>query len=101
MGKLSPRLRLAFAVSSVVLLAVLAVSPIKDTLSEWRGYKREYARFAQSRPDSKRLLADYQPGIESPTAMGALWSTAWRMRESPGCRNSGSRKRSCTGFRPT
>jgi mono/diheme cytochrome c family protein len=64
MGKLSTRLRLAFAVSSVVLLAVLAVSPIKDTLSEWRGYKREYARFAQNRPDSKRLLADYQPGID-------------------------------------
>jgi mono/diheme cytochrome c family protein len=64
MGKVSTRLRLAFAVSSVVLLAVLAISPIKDTLSEWRGYKREYARFAQSRPDSKRLLADYQPGID-------------------------------------
>lgn len=64
MGKVSTRLRLAFAVSSVVLLAVLAISPIKDTLSGWRGYKREYVRFAQSRPDSKRLLADYQPSVD-------------------------------------
>jgi len=64
MGKVSRRVRIAFAVSSVIFLAVLAVSPIKDTLREWRRYKRDYVRFAQTRPDSKRLLADYQPNIE-------------------------------------
>ncbi len=64
MGKVSQRVRIAFAISSVIFLAVLAVSPIKDTFREWRRYKREYVRFAQSRPDSKRLLADYQPNIE-------------------------------------
>ena len=64
MGKVSQRVRIAFAVSSVIFLAVLAVSPIKDTLREWRRYKRDYVRFAQTRPDSKRLLADYQPNIE-------------------------------------
>lgn len=64
MGKASKRLRLAFALSSVVFLAALAVSPIKDSLREWRSYKRDYVRFAQGRPDSKRLLSDYQSGID-------------------------------------
>ena len=64
MGKVSQRVRIAFAISSVIFLAVLAVSPIKDTFREWRRYKRDYVRFAQTRVDSKRLLADYQPNIE-------------------------------------
>ena len=64
MGKISRRLRLAFAVASVVFVASLAVSPIKDQMREWRRYKREYARFAENRPDTKTLLADYHPGID-------------------------------------
>ena len=62
-GKISKRLRIAFAISSVVFLAVLAVSPVKDYLSEWRHYQNGYVKFAQSRPDTKTLLADYHPGI--------------------------------------
>ena len=64
MGKISRRLRLAFAVASVIFVASLAVSPIKDQMREWRRYKREYARFAENRPDTKALLADYHPGID-------------------------------------
>jgi mono/diheme cytochrome c family protein len=64
MGKVSRRLRLAFAVSSVVFVIVLAISPLKDLRREWKRYKREYARFAQTRPDTKRLLADFHPGID-------------------------------------
>jgi mono/diheme cytochrome c family protein len=63
MGKVSKRLRWAFAISSVLLLAFLAISPVKDYLSEWKRYEKEYVQFAQSRPDTKRLLADYRPGI--------------------------------------
>jgi mono/diheme cytochrome c family protein len=63
MGKVSKRLRIAFAISSVIFLAVLAVSPVKDYLSEWRHYQNGYVKFAQSRPDTKTLLADYHPGI--------------------------------------
>jgi mono/diheme cytochrome c family protein len=63
MGKIPKRLRLAFAVSSVLFLGVLAVSPVKDLLQEWKTYRREYVRFAETRPDTKRLLADFQPGI--------------------------------------
>ena len=64
MGKLSDKLRLTFAVSTVVCVLVLAISPLKDFLAEWKHYKRTYAKFAQGRPDTKRLLADYNPNIE-------------------------------------
>jgi mono/diheme cytochrome c family protein len=60
MGKVSRRFRGAFAVSSVVFLAVLAVSPVRDYLRPWKRYERDYVRFAQSRPDTKRLLADFR-----------------------------------------
>jgi mono/diheme cytochrome c family protein len=64
MGKLTDRTRLIFAASSVVFLAVLAISPFKDFRREWKQYKRSYQRFAQSRPDTKKLLADYRPDID-------------------------------------
>jgi mono/diheme cytochrome c family protein len=63
MGKLTPRLRMLFAVSSILLLVVLAISPFKDFVSEWKQYKRGYFRFAQTRPDTKKLVADYSPSI--------------------------------------
>jgi mono/diheme cytochrome c family protein len=63
MGKVSKRLRIAFAISSVIFLAVLAVSPVKDYLSQWRHYQNGYVKLAESRPDTKTLLADYHPGI--------------------------------------
>jgi len=64
MGKVTKRLRLIFAVSSVVSLIVLAISPARDYLREWRRYERDYVRFAESRPDTKRLLADFRPEID-------------------------------------
>ena len=64
MGRVSRGLRLAFALSSVIFLAVLAISPVKDLRREWKRYKRDYIRFAQTRPDTKRLLADYRPDID-------------------------------------
>jgi mono/diheme cytochrome c family protein len=36
------KLRLYFAISSVVFLFVLAISPLKDFFSEWKGYQYEY-----------------------------------------------------------
>ena len=64
MGKITNRMRLVFAVSSVVFLAVLAISPFKDFRLEWKQYKRSYLRLAQSRPDTKKLLADYRADID-------------------------------------
>ncbi len=63
MGQISPRLRLIFAVTSILFLLALAISPIRDFRKEWKRYKRAYVRFAETRPDTKRLLADYRPQI--------------------------------------
>jgi len=64
MGKVSTKLRLAFAISSVIFVAALAISPIKDLRLEWKQNKRAFVRFAQTRPDTKHLLADFHPGID-------------------------------------
>jgi mono/diheme cytochrome c family protein len=64
MGKVTNRMRFLFALASVVFVALLAISPVKDLRREWKVYKRDYTRFAQTRPDTKRLLADYHPGID-------------------------------------
>jgi len=64
MGKVTSRMRFLFALASVVFVALLAISPVKDLRREWKVYKRDYTRFAQTRPDTKRLLADYHPGID-------------------------------------
>ena len=64
MGKLTNRTRLLFAISSVVFLVVLAISPFKDFGREWKQYKRSYLRFAQGRPDTKKLIADFHPDID-------------------------------------
>jgi len=63
-GKVTDRMRFVFAVSSLIFLAVLAISPFKDYRREWKQYKRSYLRFAQGRPDTKRLTADYSPNID-------------------------------------
>jgi mono/diheme cytochrome c family protein len=63
MGKVPKALRLIFAVSSVLFVAFLAVSPLKNYLSEWKHYEKAYVQFARTRPDTKRLLADYRSGI--------------------------------------
>jgi mono/diheme cytochrome c family protein len=64
MGRVSKRFRFAFAIASVVFVAVLAISPVKNYLREWKQYEKEYVRFAETRADSKRLLADFQFGID-------------------------------------
>ena len=64
MGKLSDKLRLTFAVSTVVCVLVLAISPLKDFRAEWKHYKRWFVKYAQTRPDTKKLLADYSPSID-------------------------------------
>ena len=64
MGKLSYRIRLTFAVTTVIFVLVLAISPIKDYRAEWKHYKRAFVKYAQGRPDTKKLLADYSPDID-------------------------------------
>jgi len=64
MGKLSYRMRLAFAAATVICVLALAISPVKDFRAEWKKYKRSFVHFAQGRPDTKKLLADYSPKID-------------------------------------
>src|SRR5260221_13839227 len=64
MGKLSDKVRLTFAVSTVICVLVLAIAPLKDFRAEWKHYKRSFVKFAQGRPDTKKLLADYSPNID-------------------------------------
>ena len=64
MGKLSDKLRLTFAVSTVICVLALAISPVKDFRAEWKHYKRWFVKYAQGRPDTKKLLADYSPSID-------------------------------------
>ncbi|HET6929427.1 MAG TPA: c-type cytochrome [Candidatus Acidoferrum sp.] len=64
MGRLSDKVRLTFAVSTVVCVLVLAIAPLKDFRAEWKHYKRSFVKFAQGRPDTKKLLADYTPNID-------------------------------------
>ncbi len=63
-GRISNRLRLFFAICSIVFVGVLAISPLRDQLREWKYYKRAYVRFAESRPETRRLLADFHPGLD-------------------------------------
>lgn len=64
MGKLSDRMRLTFAVCTVACVLVLAISPLKDFFVPWKHYKRSFVKFAQGRPDTKNLLADYSTKID-------------------------------------
>ena len=64
MGEISKRLRAIFALASVAFVAVLAVSPVKDFFQSWKRYEKDYVSYAQTRPDTKRLLADFHPGID-------------------------------------
>src|SRR5260221_3021283 len=64
MGKLSDKVRLTFAVSTVICVLVLAIAPVKEFRAEWKQYKRSFVKFAQGRPDTKKLLADYSPNID-------------------------------------
>lgn len=64
MSRMSAKLRFAFALCTVVCAVVLAISPLKDFRAEWKQYERSFVKYAQTRPDSKKLLADYSPGID-------------------------------------
>ncbi len=64
MGEISTRLRATFALASVAFVVVLAVSPVRDFFQSWKRYEKDYVSYAQTRPDTKRLLADFHPGID-------------------------------------
>lgn len=64
MGRVSRRLRVTFAITSVAFVAILAVSPVKDYFQEWKRYEKAYIRYAETRPDTKHLLSEFHSGID-------------------------------------
>jgi cbb3-type cytochrome oxidase cytochrome c subunit len=63
MGKIPKRLRVIYAVSTVIFVAVLAISPIRNHFAGWKRYQKRYAEFASTRANSRQLMADFQGGI--------------------------------------
>ncbi len=55
---------LAFAATSVLLLAALAIAPAKDHFSEWKQYQRGYLKFVSGRADGRTLARRLEPGIQ-------------------------------------
>ncbi len=51
------KLRIVFAISSVLFLVVLAVSPLKDYFEEWKGYQARYNRLVATLPQRVEPVA--------------------------------------------
>jgi cbb3-type cytochrome oxidase cytochrome c subunit len=64
MGHIPTRLRVTYAVSTVIFVAVLAISPVRDQFAGWKRYEKRYAEFAGSRPNTRQLMADFHSGID-------------------------------------
>ncbi len=63
MGQVPKRLRVIYAVSTVIFVAVLAISPIRDHFAVWKRYQKRYVEFVGTRANSRALKADFQGGI--------------------------------------
>jgi mono/diheme cytochrome c family protein len=59
-----------FAITSVLFLAVLAVSPAKDALRPYRSLQREYRRLGTERARTARAAAEY---AGKPVAIHQIW----------------------------
>jgi mono/diheme cytochrome c family protein len=54
----------AFGSLSVILLALLAITPAKDQFREWRGYQRKYWSLTGTRGDAATLRRHFQDGVQ-------------------------------------
>lgn len=63
-------LRRIFAITSILFLAVLAVSPLKNALRPYRGFQREFARLGASRAKSMQAAKAYQ---QQSVAIHQIW----------------------------
>ncbi|MGE5717732.1 MAG: hypothetical protein ACM369_13865, partial [Acidobacteriota bacterium] len=63
-------LRRLFAVSSVLFLLVLAISPAKNALRSYRSLQRRYRKLASSRAHSLKAAQGYQA---RPVAIQQIW----------------------------
>jgi mono/diheme cytochrome c family protein len=63
-------LRRIFAITSILFLAVLAVSPLKNALRPYRGFQRAFARLGAARAKSLQAAKTYQ---QQPVAIHQIW----------------------------
>ena len=54
----------AFGSVSLILLALLAISPAKDHFSQWRHYQKQYLHLIRGRADAVTLERHYESGIQ-------------------------------------
>ncbi len=70
-------LRRLFAVTSLLMLVVLGVSPVKNALRPYRALQRKYAALGASRATS---LKDAQAYLHRPVAIHQIWLPAFENR---------------------
>ncbi len=58
------KLRQVYAIAAIVFLCVLAVSPLKDYLSEWRAIQKDYNRYIEKLPQKVK---------PAPVALQQIW----------------------------
>jgi len=63
-------LRRLFAATSLLMLAVLAISPAKSALRSYRSTQREYRRLGMARAKSLKAARDYQ---QRPVGIQQIW----------------------------
>src|SRR5215471_3629849 len=63
-------LRRLFAATSLLMLAVLAISPAKSALQSYRSTQREYGRLGMARAKSLKAARDYQ---QRPVGIQQIW----------------------------
>ncbi|HJW08824.1 MAG TPA: c-type cytochrome [Holophagaceae bacterium] len=70
-------MRRLFALTSLLMLAVLAVSPVKNALRPYRGYQRQYAALGASRATSLQAARAF---LQKPVAIQQIWLPAFENR---------------------
>lgn len=63
-------LRRLFAITSLLFLVVLAISPLKNALRPYRSIQREYSRLGASRAKSQKLAQAY---LDRPVSIQQIW----------------------------
>lgn len=70
-------LRRLFAITSILFLLVLAVSPLKNALRPYRRFQREYAQLGASRAKSMKAAQAY---LKQPVAIHQIWLPGFENR---------------------
>ena len=70
-------LRRLFAITSILFLAVLAISPVKNALRPYRSFQRQFAKLGATRAKSQKAAQAY---LDRPVAIQQVWLPAFENR---------------------